>query len=355
MSLEQLGWSAFFQTLWADYSLRPARVISKTGDRFLVHDGSGESVAAARGRLRERANARPVVGDWVLLSAIEPGCLDYDSWVIDEILERRTAISRRQAGKTFGPQVLAANVDRVVLVMSLDQDFSVHRLERYLTLVGESGATPIVVLSKVDLIEDPAPFVGEVERRAMGFPVICLSNVSGYGQEELTALLREGETIVLLGSSGVGKSTLINVLGGSAVRLTGAVRSSDGKGRHTTSDRHLVRLPSGVLVIDTPGLREVQLWAGEDSLDQTFAEIAAAASSCHFRDCRHQGEPGCAVADAVDRGQIASDRLQSFRQLRAELEHLERQSDPRRASEHKSEIKKIHRAQRQRYKMSKKP
>jgi len=354
MSLQQLGWSAFFQALWADQSQRPARVISQTGDRFLVHDGSREALAAVRGRLRERANFPPVVGDWVLLSPDAPGRLDDDSWVIDEILERRTAISRRQAGKTFGNQVLAANVDRVVLVMALDQDFSLHRLERYLTLVWESGATPVLVLSKADLVEDPAPFAGEVEKRAMGFPVICLSNVSGQSQEELARLLRAGETIVLLGSSGVGKSTLVNALGGSALRRTGAVRSSDGKGRHTTSDRHLVRLPSGVLVIDTPGLREVQLWAREDSLDQTFAEIAARASGCHFRDCRHQGEPGCAVADAIDRGQITVDRLQSFHQLRTELEHLERQSDPRLASEHKSEIKKIHRAQRQKYKMNRK-
>lgn len=354
MSLQQLGWSAFFQALCADRPLRPARIISQGGDRFVAHDGSRESMAAIRGRLRKDANYPPAVGDWVLLSPLEPGRLDDQSCVIEEILPRRTAICRRQSGKVFGAQVLAANIDRAVLVMALDQDFSLPRLERYLTLVWESGASPILVLSKADLVSDPSVFVSRVENRAMGFPVICLSNVSGQGREELAVLLRAGETIVLLGSSGVGKSTLVNALGGSALRRIGTVRNSDGKGRHTTTDRHLLRLPSGVLVLDTPGLREVQLWAGEDSLDQTFAEIAAAATGCRFRDCRHQGEPDCAVAKAVHCGQIAADRLESFHQLTAELEHLKRQGDPRLANEYKSEIKKIHRAQKQHYKMSRK-
>jgi ribosome biogenesis GTPase / thiamine phosphate phosphatase len=354
MSLQQLGWSAFFQAFWGERPLRPARVISQGGDRVLVHDGSGELQATVRGRLREQASFPPVVGDWVGLSPRDPGQPAADSGVIEEILERRTVIARKRPGKTFGAQVLAANIDRVVLLMALDQDFSVHRLERYLTLVWESAATPIIVLSKADLAEDPSSFVCLAEERAMGFPVITLSNVSGRGREALGSLLRAEETIVLLGSSGAGKSTLINGLGGAALRRTAAVRLSDGKGRHTTTDRHLVRLPSGVLVIDTPGLREVQLWAEEDSLQQTFAEIAEAAAGCRFRDCRHVGEPGCAVAAALHRGEIIADRLRSFHQLRAEIERLERESDPRLVSEYKSEIKKIHRAQKQKYKMSRK-
>lgn len=354
MSLQQLGWSAYFQALWADRPLRPARVIAQGGDRFLVHDGSRELQAAVRGRLREQANFPPVVGDWVGLMLPEPVRSGGGPCAIEDILERRTAIMRKQAGRTLGAQVLAANVDRVVIVMALDQDFSLHRLERCLTLVWESGATPIIVLSKADLVDDLLPFVREVEQRAMGFPVICVSNVTGRGREELVSVLRAGETIVLLGSSGVGKSTLINTLGGAALRKTGPIRKSDGKGRHITTDRHLLRLPSGVLVIDTPGLREVQLWGGEESLEQTFAEIAVVAAGCRFRDCRHNGEPDCAVAGAVDRGEITPDRLQSFHQLHAELKRVERQSDPRLAREYKSEIKKIHRAQKQQYKMSEK-
>jgi ribosome biogenesis GTPase len=356
MSLQQLGWNAFFQAFWAEVQrpLRPARVISPGGDRVLVHDGSRELQATIRGRLREQASFPPAVGDWVGLSPADPGQPAAAAGVIEEIIDRRTVIARKRPGKTFGAQVLAANIDRVVLVMALDQDFSLHRLERYLTLVWESGATPIIVLSKTDLAGDPSSFVREAEHRAMGFPVIPVSNVSGQGREALASILRAEETIVLLGSSGVGKSTLINALGGAALRRTGPFRQSDGKGRHTTTDRHLVRLPSGVLVIDTPGLREVQLWADEDSVDQTFAEIAEVAGGCRFRDCRHDGEPGCAVAAALDRGEIAPDRLRSFHQLRAEVERLERQSDPRLMSERKRQVKKIHRAQKQGYKMREK-
>lgn len=357
MSLQQLGWNAFFEARLADHSRRPARVISQGGDRLLVHDDSGEFLAAFRGRLRDHPSFPPAVGDWVALAPVDPERGRESSWVIEEVLERRTAISRKQPGRTLGEQVLAANVDRVVLVMALDQDFSPHRLQRYLTLVWESGATPIIVLSKVDLVHEQASrdFAHQAEQSALGFPVVRISNVTGEGQEELASNLSAGETIVLLGSSGVGKSTLVNSLGGGTLRETGAIRASDGKGRHTTSDRHLSRLPSGVLVIDTPGLREVQLWASEDSLDQTFVEIAEAAASCRFRDCRHQGEPGCAVQGAIERGEIAAGRLESFHQLREEVARLERQTDPRRMSEHKSAIKSLHRAQKQGYKMRAKP
>jgi ribosome biogenesis GTPase / thiamine phosphate phosphatase len=185
MSLQQLGWSAFFQALWAEVRrpLRPARVISAAGDRFLVHDGSRELQATVRGWLREQANFPPVVGDWVGLSPADPSHPAADSEVIEEIIEeiidRRTVIARKRPGKTFGAQVLAANIDRVVLVMALDQDFSLHRLERYLTLVWESGATPIIVLSKADLVGDPSGLVREAEERAMGFPVIPVSNITG--------------------------------------------------------------------------------------------------------------------------------------------------------------------------------
>jgi len=354
MSLQKLGWTSFFDALLTNRSLVPARVIAHGGDRYLVHDGSREMPATVRGRLREQSAFPPVAGDWVGLDPMDT-VQRGESPVIEEILERRTAIIRKRAGRTFGSQVLAANIDRALLVMALDQDFSLRRLERYLTLVWESGATPVIVLSKSDLAQDPAPLVREAEKRALGFPVICVSCVSGEGLDRLKSELRSGETIVFLGSSGVGKSTLINFLGGSTLRETGAVRASDGKGRHTTTDRHLLCLPSGVLVIDSPGLREVQLWADPGSLDQTFSEITDFAAGCRFRDCHHRGEPGCAVAAAIDQGQIDRERLESFLDLQAELEHLQRQSDPRLASDYKSQVKALHRAQKQQQKMSKKP
>jgi ribosome biogenesis GTPase / thiamine phosphate phosphatase len=338
MNLHSLGWSAFFDAQVENTSLRPCRVVSAGIDHLLVHDGTREAFAVTRGRLRCHSNFPPTVGDWVLVNPT------HDRYVVEKILERRTAIVRKQGGTYGSAQALAANIDRVLLVTSLNQDFSVRRLERYLTLIWDSGATPIVALTKVDLVADPGPFVRAAEKCSLGFPVVCVSSLSGQGLDELRSLLMPAETIVLLGSSGVGKSTLINVLSGTDLRKTKAIRELDGKGRHATSDRHLLQLPSGVLVIDTPGLREVQLWATEEAVDQTFPEISALGENCRFRDCRHKGEPGCAVLAAVADGKIDPDRLTSFHRLRRELEYLERQSDPLRATEQKRRIKQIMRA-----------
>lgn len=339
MTLESLGWSAFFAAHRANSPLPACRVISQSPDKFLVHDGARETLAVSRGALRRQPEFPPVVGDWVLVSSAGDG-----RYALENILPRRTAIARKQAGPGAGAQVLAANVDRVLLVSSMDQDFSVRRLERYLTLTWESGATPIIALTKADLVSDARRFQSEAERCALGFPVLRLSNVSGEGVEELRALLVAGETIVLLGSSGVGKSTLINVLGGGQLRTTSAIREKDLKGRHTTTDRHLIRLPSGALLIDTPGLREVQLWASDTGVEQTFPEISTLAAKCRFRDCRHNGEPGCAVLAGVEKGEIEMSRLASFHRQRREVEHLQRQADPVAARQHKRRLSKMMRA-----------
>jgi ribosome biogenesis GTPase / thiamine phosphate phosphatase len=350
MTLQSLGWSAFFEGHLQNTSARPCRVVSEGTDLLLVHDGVREVFASPRGRLRNQPNFPPVVGDWVLAESA-----DDHRYVLESILERRTAIVRKQAGPYPSAQVLAANVDRVLLVTSMNQDFSVRRLERYLTLVWESGATPIIVLTKADLATDVGPFRREAEKCALGFPVVCISSVSGDGIGELGSSLVVGETVVLLGSSGVGKSTLVNVLGGADVRETRSVRENDGKGRHATTDRHLVRLPSGVLLIDTPGLREVQLWARDTAVAQTFPEISELAMHCRFRDCHHQEEPGCAVVAAIATGQIDMDRLDSLRRLRRELDHLDQQSNPLSALQYKSKIKRIMRAQEQQQRHRTKP
>jgi len=342
MTLQSLGWSAFFEVHLQNTPSRPCRVVSEGTDLFLVHDGVREVLASPRGRLRNQPGFPPVVGDWVLVE-----CADDDRYVVESILQRRTAIVRKQAGAHASAQMLAANVDRVLLVTSMNQDFSVRRLERYLTLIWESGATPIIVLTKADLVTDVGPFRCEAEKCSLGFPVLCISSVSGNGISELRSSLVAGETVVLLGSSGVVKSTLVNVLAGADVRETGSVREKDGTGRHATTDRHLVRLPSGVLLIDTPGLREVQLWASDTAVAQTFPEISGLAIHCRFRDCQHEGEPGCAVVAGIATGQIDVDRLDSLRRLRRELDHLDRRSDPLSALQYKSKIKRIMRAQEQ--------
>lgn len=349
MKLQSLGWSAFFEAQWNNTLLRPCRIVSDSENVFLVDDGERETLATLRGHLRDQANFPPVTGDWALANSF-----DGERYVIEGILDRRTALVRKQAGKRVSAQILAANIDRVMLVTSMDQDFSVRRLERYLTLVWESGAVPVIVLTKADLVDDPAPFLREAEKCALGFPVVAISSVSGAGLDELRSLPAAGETIVLLGSSGVGKSTLVHALGG-ALRETADVREKDGKGRHTTTGRRLVRLPSGILLIDTPGLREVQLWVGEGSVDQTFPEIAELAANCRFRDCRHHGEPGCAVTEGVGSGQIDEGRLAGFHRLNRELSHLNQQSDPLSARGHKDRMKRIMRAQKQQRRHRQKP
>jgi ribosome biogenesis GTPase len=350
MTLQSLGWSAFFEGHLQNTSARPCRVVSEGTDLFLVHDGVREVFASPRGRLRNQPGFPPVVGDWVLVESA-----DDHRYVVESILERRTAIVRKQAGSHPSAQVLAANMDRVLLVTSMNQDFSVRRLERYLTLVWESGATPIIVLTKADLATDVGRFRREAEKCALGFQVVCISSVSGDGISELRSSLVVGETIALLGSSGVGKSTLVNVLGGADVRETRSVRENDGKGRHATTDRHLVPLPSGVLLIDTPGLREVQLWASDTAVAETFPEISELAMHCRFRDCHHQEEPGCAVIAGIATGEIDVDRLDSLRRLRRELDHLDRQSNPLSALRYKSKIKRIMRAQEQQQRHRTKP
>jgi ribosome biogenesis GTPase / thiamine phosphate phosphatase len=350
MTLQSLGWSAFFEAHLEKSTLGPCRVISEGTDRFLVHDGSHEKFAMVRGRVRNSPLFPPVVGDWVLA---QPA--DDEQYVIESILPRRTAMVRKRAGPATSAQVLAANVDRVLLVTSMNQDFSVRRLERYLTLVWESGATPIIVLTKSDLVDDDAPFRREAERCALGFPLICASSITGAGVDELRSLLAAAETMVLIGSSGVGKSTLVNALAGADLRPTRNIRVQDGKGRHATSDRHLIRLPSGVLLIDTPGLREVQLWASDAAVEETFPEISATATYCRFRDCQHTGEPGCGVLAAIQSGEIDADRLASMQRLRREVERLERERDPLAASEHKRKIRSLFRAVEKQYRQREKP
>ncbi len=346
MSLERLGWNARFADAFAartEPNLLPARVVREDRDRYLLIDESGERAAVLAGRLRHESLAagdRPAVGDWV---AVRASGADGDA-VIVAVLPRTSAFTRKRAGETTDEQVVAANVDVVLLVSGLDGDFNPRRIERYLAAAWESGATPVVVLNKADLADDLEARLDEVRGVAPGVDVIALSALEGEGVEALASWLLPGRTLALLGSSGVGKSTLANALLGEARIATGAVREDDSRGRHTTTHRELLVLPCGALLLDTPGMRELQLWADEDALDGAFPEIAALAASCRFGDCAHESEPGCAVLAAEADGTLDAERLASWRKLQRELKWLASRQDARARAEEEARWKAIHKS-----------
>jgi ribosome biogenesis GTPase len=322
-ALDELGWDAGWASAFEqlhEENLIPARVAAQHRGAYEVWTADGELRARAAGRLyyeHEVGAPVPAVGDWVGVQEA----------TIASILPRRSAFIRKRAGLGSDEQVLAANVDAAFLLAGLDDDFSLRRLERYITTAWDSGAEPIVVLTKADLCNDVGGAMLQVESVAIGVPVHPISNVTGIGIDDLASQsLRPGRTVVLLGSSGVGKSTLLNRLAGTELMRTAAI-AADGTGRHTTTHRELVRLPGGALVIDTPGLRELQFWDGDVSA--AFEDIEALAADCRFRDCAHAREPGCAVLGAVDKGTLSLDRLRSWRKFQRELESIAARTDHR--------------------------
>jgi ribosome biogenesis GTPase len=326
-ALEALGWDGHWSSTFEqaeDHNLIPARVAAQHRGEYTVWSEDGELRARAAGRLfyeHEVGEPIPAVGDWVTVA--HP---DGRRAVITAILRRRSAFVRKNAGNDSTDQVLAANVDTALLLAGLDDDFSLRRLERYIATAWESGAQPIVVLTKADLCDDVDAAVLAVESVAIAVPVHPVSNVSGAGLDALEPYLRPGRTAVLLGSSGVGKSSLLNRLAGAELMRTREV-AADGTGRHTTTHRELVRLPDGGLVIDTPGLRELQFWEGD--LSAAFEDIELLAAECRFRNCAHSREPGCAVLHAIDDGTLELDRLRSWRKLQRELEAIAARTDKR--------------------------
>lgn len=319
-TLDALGWDDRFEEAFSTYGddgLAPARVTAEHRGGYVVRGEAGELRAVARGRVRDRAllaGGLPAVGDWVAVRPQPAGRA-----VIEAVLHRRTSVVRKTAGLEADEQVLVANVDTLFLVSDLDRDLNPRRLERYLALAYESGAEPVVVLTKLDLCADPG-LVVEAESVAIGVPVLVVSNVTGEGLDELEPFLRPGRTVALIGSSGVGKSTLINRLASDELFATADVRR-DGRGRHTTRHRELVALPGGALLVDTPGLRELQLWEG--NLDEAFGDVVALAAGCRFSDCAHMSEPGCAVRAAIETGELDPDRLASYRKLERELDAVQ--------------------------------
>jgi ribosome biogenesis GTPase len=345
-SLEALGWNARFAQAFAPLSgpgLVPGRVSLEHQRIYRVLTEDGEVLARMSGRLRHEAPAAigfPAVGDWVALR-VRPGEVRA---TVEAILPRVSRFSRKVPGDTTKEQIVAANVDTVFLVMGLDGDFSVRRIERYLVTAWESGAQPVVLLTKADLVEDVSGRVGEIAAVASGAPVHATSVRTDVGVDELVAYLRPGRTVALLGSSGVGKSTLINRLIGREVQRTAEVSGFKSRGRHTTTRRELIVRPEGGLVIDTPGMRELQLWQASGSVDSAFADIEALASGCRFADCRHDAEPRCAVRQAAAEGRLAPERLESYLKLRKEAEYLAGRQDQLAQIETRRKWKTIHKS-----------
>jgi ribosome biogenesis GTPase len=337
-ALQELGWNESIAQAYAPWMdkrhVSPGRVLIGFNYIYRVFIEGGEIDAVLAGRFKHRASSRgelPAVGEWVVVRK-KP---DEDRGAIVAVLPRRSHFSRRMAGQVTDEQVVAANVDVVFVVMSMDADFSVRRLERYLLMTRDSGAEPVVLLTKPDLSDDVRGHVADVVAAAGTTPVHVLSPKHNEGLDQVAQYLTPGRSGALLGSSGVGKSTIINRLAGSDVQRTRDVRESDSKGRHTTSHRELVRLPDGGLLIDTPGMRELQLWDAGEAVSETFEEIEELGASCHFTDCRHRDEPRCAVKAAVDDGRIPAARLDSYLKLQDELSFLARQQDERAQIEEK--------------------
>ncbi len=335
--LKSLGWNAFFGPAFREYAggHEPGRVstVTKTGCKAFIR--SGEVSARVPGRLR-KDGLLPAVGDWVALSRDDSG-----TYTIQAILPRKSKISRKDAGRATGEQVIATNVDTALIVTSLNKDLNLRRIERYLAVAMQSNVEPVIVLNKSDICDDIESKAAEVKAIAPGVPILAISATERAGLEQLAPYLKEGRTAVLLGTSGVGKSTIINALEGYGRQRVGDIREDDSRGRHTTTVRELVLLEGGGIIIDNPGMRELQLWDAGDGLAETFKDIEELTAQCKFSDCKHETEPGCAIKNALKEGTLSQVRLESYRKLQRERLALERKKNPELMAADRKKWKKI--------------
>lgn len=324
MNIRNIGWDAAFADSFAVFAaqgLRPSRVVMRNRDLYWLIGSDGEYTARLSGKIKRQSAAGgiiPVVGDWVAV-------LEQDGFygaMIQAVVPRRSGFSRKQAGRSSIEQALAANIDTVFIVAGLDGNFNISRLERYLAVAHASLANPVILLNKSDACADPESCKARAADCAPGTPIHCISAASGIGLEQLGQYMAAGRTLAFLGSSGVGKSTIINRLFGENRQATGATSEHNGKGRHTTTGAELIPHESGCLLLDTPGLRELTLWCDESTLDESFADIQKLIGSCRFSNCRHLAEPGCAIRDALASGRLAPKRFANYQKMQVEVQAL---------------------------------
>jgi ribosome biogenesis GTPase / thiamine phosphate phosphatase len=341
LNLKQLGWNEFFEKEFAKYEgYEVGRISLEHKNMYRVINEQGEFLAEVSGKMRFNAVSResyPAVGDWVVISA-RP---EEQKATIHAVLPRKSKFSRKVAGATTEEQIVATNVDTIFLVNALNADFNVRRIERYMLSAWESGANPVIILSKADLCEDIEAKIAEVESVAFGVPIIPISAEKNIGLDLLSPYIYEGQTIALLGSSGVGKSTLTNALIGHQKQEVKEIREGDDRGRHTTTHRELIVLEQGGILIDTPGMRELQLWEADEGLGMSFSDVESLAEECKFKDCAHQKEPGCAVQKAISDGTLDIGRYNSYVKLQKELAYLDRKENRHAALAEKAKWKQI--------------
>ncbi|MEW9701600.1 ribosome small subunit-dependent GTPase A [Paenibacillus sp. SI8] len=346
LNLIDLGWNPFFEEAFEPYKQEGycvGRVSLEHKHMYRVQTETGEALAEVSGKMRHLAMRRedyPAVGDWVALSVRA----EERRATIHVVLPRKSKFSRKVAGEVTDEQIVATNVNTVFLVTALNLDFNVRRIERYLVLAWESGANPVIVLSKADLCQDSEAKAAKVAEIAVGVPIHIISSAENRGLTELAAYVGKGQTVALLGSSGVGKSTLVNRIYGKEILETGDIRDGDDKGKHTTTHRELIALPGGGILIDTPGMRELQLWDASEGLSASFQDIEELGANCFYQDCRHENEPRCAVKQALLTGDLEQERFNSYLKLQKELAYLARKEDKGLQAAEKAKWKKIHQA-----------
>lgn len=341
--LKSFGWDEYFEAQFSDYAsggFLPARISVEHRNNYELYSGLGELTAEKSGKLfyqAEDASLLPAVGDWVVIKPLE----NEDKAVIHAVLPRRSKFSRKKAGETTVEQIVAANVDTVFIMSSLNQDLNFRRMERYLALAWDNSVKPVIILSKADLVEDMYKQLAEAQSVLQGTDIQVISAVKGAGIDELFQYFEGNKTIAVIGSSGVGKSTLINsILNNDKMEVSDISLYKD-KGRHTTTHRELTLVPGGGLIIDTPGMREIQLWEGGEGLSELFEDIEKLVVECKFSDCKHQTEPGCAVIAAIERGELDEKRFKSYKKLLSEVSYFERKQDKKAQLAEKKKWKKL--------------